>query len=65
MNAFTEAYIEAALWSSTDDDGAPLDDNFGAEDISPETLAEMVSDCEQFQADHADDIGERSIAVDM
>jgi uncharacterized protein (TIGR03066 family) len=57
MNAFTEAYIEAALWSSTDDDGTPLDDNFGAEDISPETLAEMVSDCEQFQTDHADDIG--------
>jgi hypothetical protein len=26
LDDFTDAYIECALWSSTDDDGTPLDD---------------------------------------
>ncbi len=48
------AYIECALWSSTDNadesGGAPLDDNYGPEDIAPETLAEMREDCDDFIA---------------
>lgn len=61
MNSFTLAYIEAALWSSMDnsDDqgGEPLDANYGLEDIAPETLGSILSDCAAFQRDHADDIG--------
>ena len=58
IDPFTRAYIEAALWSSTDnaDDsgGEPLDANYTAEDIAPETLAQMIKDCKAFQAAHAD-----------
>ena len=60
MDRFTTAYVEAALWSSTDnsDDrgGDPLDANYGLEDIAPESLACILADCEAFQRDHADDI---------
>ncbi len=51
---FTLAYIEAALWSSTDDDGDPLDANYGIEDIADETLAGIDEECMQFQTDNAD-----------
>lgn len=58
LDAFTLAYIECALWSSMDnsDDsgGRPLDDNYGVEDIAPDTLAEMVRDCREFQEFNAD-----------
>lgn len=61
MDRFTTAYIEAALWSSTDnsDDsgGRPLDDNYGIKDIAPETLASIHEDCQAFQDAHAEDIG--------
>jgi hypothetical protein len=54
LDDFVDAYIECALWSSTDnaDDsgGSPLDDNYGPEDIEPETLAEMRADCADFIA---------------
>lgn len=61
MDPFTIAYIEAALWSSTDESdekgGAPLDANYCLDDIAPETLASILDDCKAFQRDHADDIG--------
>ena len=60
MDEFTQAYIDCALWASTDESdesgGDPLDDNYGPEDIHPDTLAEMVADCERFQEENADDI---------
>lgn len=58
LDVFTRAYIEAALWSSTDDDGTPLDDAYGVDDIDPATLAQMVDDCKAFQADNWDDIAD-------
>lgn len=58
LDDFTEAYIETALWSSTDDDGNPLDDDYGIDDIDQATLQAMIDDCKAFQADHADDIGQ-------
>ena len=61
MDPFTIAYIEAALWSSTDNSdeqgGEPLDDNYGPDDIAEEALANILDDCKAFQRDHADDIG--------
>lgn len=43
-----DAYLECALWASTDENGEDLDDKYGPEDFAPETLAEMVSDLEDF-----------------
>jgi len=48
MDKFTHAYIEAALWS-TNDDNEPLDKNFSIDDLSPETQAKMTTDCINFQ----------------
>lgn len=49
LDAFKMAYVEAALWSSTDDKGVPLDKDHGPHEIAPETLAQMCEDCRQFQ----------------
>lgn len=49
VDDFCAAYIEAALWSSTDDDGEPLDDKYSVDDCSEECLRAMVKDCEKFQ----------------
>lgn len=48
---FTTAYIECALWSSTDDNGEPMDGLYTVDDIDPDTLARMVEDCADFQAE--------------
>jgi hypothetical protein len=53
MDAFTRAYIEAALWSSNDESdesgGEPLDKNYSIQDIAPATLRAMERDCADFQ----------------
>lgn len=50
---FLRAYIEAALWSSTDNangqGGDPLDKNYGPDDLAPETRAEMQNDAHRFE----------------
>ena len=57
LDTFTRAYIKCALWSSTDnaDDsgGEPLDRNYSAKDIAPETLQRMADDCAAFQHEAA------------
>ena len=64
LDTFTRAYIECALWSSNDwsrdDGGDPLDKNYSADDIAPETLAKIVEDCALFQVACADYIGAES-----
>jgi hypothetical protein len=45
---FFKGYTGAALWSSIDDDGRPLDDNRDDSDIAPETLEKMKDDCVRF-----------------
>ncbi len=61
INDFLNAYVEAALWSSPGHDDGPhacenLDDIFSIDDISPETLAQMREDCEDFIKANADDL---------
>lgn len=60
MDKFLEAYIAAALWSTTDgstpDGGDFLDSNYGPDDLAPETLEKMKADCTKFQAENAQDI---------
>jgi len=45
---FFSAYVAAALWSSTDDDGDPLDREFSVDDLSPSCLEKMRFDCCDF-----------------
>ena len=54
MDRFTAGYLECALWSSTDDTGEPLDDNYGVEDLAPEALAQAIEDCREFQEVNAE-----------
>jgi hypothetical protein len=57
MDKFTQAYMEAALWSSTDnltpDGGEPLDRNFNTSNIAPESVRKMEEDCRLFQEQNA------------
>ena len=45
-----DAYIETALWSSTDEDGRPLDDTYCPGDISVKFHNEAVDTCRDFLA---------------
>lgn len=54
LDRFVDAYVECALWASTDDTGEPMDDTFGPEDIAPTTLEEMRRECASF-VDYAGD----------
>lgn len=41
-------YVTCALWSSHDDDGVPLDSEYGPDDIDENVSANMRADCESF-----------------
>lgn len=64
LDEFLDGYIEAALWSSTDESddsgGEPLDRNYCEGDIAPETLARMRADCLVFLSHK---LGGRLIAI--
>lgn len=49
MRAALAAYVECALWSSTDESGEPLDALYGADDLAPETLAKMDRELREFE----------------
>ena len=48
QSAFLNAYVEAALWSSIDNEGTPLDANHGILSFSEETWEKMRADCKKF-----------------
>jgi hypothetical protein len=62
IDPFVDAYLEAAIWTSTVDgqgDGdnpEPMDAYFGVGDIHLETLAEMIADCAKFVDANGDDL---------
>ncbi len=67
FDEFTQAYLVAALWASTDETnpeqgGEPLDDNYDIEDIESDTLSEMVDDCLRFQKENAELITDENVA---
>ncbi len=51
---FYIAYQTAALWSSTDEDGTPLDKQFLLSDIDDHTQGVMRDDCVKFWEKHRD-----------
>jgi len=57
MKTFLESYIQTALWSSANDDGESLYDDYTVDDFAPETIAKMKEDCTAFQKANADNIG--------
>ena len=60
LDTFTTAYLEAMLWSTTDESddsgGEPLDANYTTADLSPEAMARCVADCQAFLAECSDDL---------
>ena len=52
FDQFVRGYVDAALWSSTDNadasGGRPLDDNYTAADIARASLQSMKRDCARF-----------------
>ena len=63
MDDFSDAYITAALWSSLDDEGEPLDRNYSEDDLDKETFNKMLVDASNFQ-NHNADLLERAYDVD-
>ncbi len=58
LDVFFDAYVEAALWSSTDEStpsgGYPLDKSYGRSDFTREALHKMRKDANAFALAHAD-----------
>lgn len=50
-NKALEQYLETALWSSTDEDGTPLDKNYGVSDFAPKAVEAARKDLDAFMAD--------------
>lgn len=52
LQAMVTGYIACALWSSndesTEDGGEPMDQNYGPDDITPESRVKMFEDCANF-----------------
>lgn len=45
---FIREYMVCALWSSTGDDGEPLDANYSIDDMAADTRDAMTADCHDF-----------------
>lgn len=54
LDAFTRAYIECALWSSTTDDGTPLDRDYSVGNLTRNALRDIISVCADFQRSNAE-----------
>ena len=69
VNEVIEAYIEAALWSTTDESdengGEPMDLNYTKDDIDPESLQRIIVDCTQFVHDNIELIKAGNITSEM
>lgn len=63
LDAFTTAYLECALWASTESDeegnmGDSLDENHDLESFDLESLQAAIADCKAFQEENADDLAD-------
>ncbi len=56
LDEFFNAYVTAALWSTSGDDCEHLDEHFTIEDIDPDSLADMRIECDKFATDNYNDI---------
>jgi len=60
IDAFTQAYVDAMLWATSDNSndqgGEPLDKNYSIDDIAESAMEKIVADCKRFQEENASDI---------
>lgn len=56
LDDFTRAYLNTALWSSTDEQGEPLDKNYDISDLAPEALDAAIKDATTFQSRNTIDL---------
>lgn len=56
LNTFVSQYILCALWSSTDDNGDSLGDNYSADDLTEESYAKIVEECTAFLTENVEHI---------
>jgi hypothetical protein len=56
LNTFYEAFLDCALWSSTDDNGKPLEDTYEACDIDLVCRDRLKLECQDFYDAHYDDL---------
>lgn len=50
MNKILSAYLVCALWSSTQDNDSPFDDDFSIEDFAPESVESAEKEINDFLA---------------
>ena len=50
IKKFVKGYLEAALWSSTDEEGEPLDKTYDVRDFSEEAVRKATEDARKFIA---------------
>lgn len=55
------SYVACALWSSTDDQGEPLDDGRDIDDLPAETLAKMRDDVADFVFGNSRDLNRSTL----
>lgn len=64
LKSFTNAYITAALWSSTDESnesgGEPMDANYDAGDLADKAMAQMQREAQAFYDAHGDKFTEEN-----
>lgn len=58
LTKFQEAYLDAAMATSMDDGGRPLDRNYGPGDIAESSYNQMLRQASKFEYEHAEDIGD-------
>lgn len=56
LEHFTASYLATALWSSSDENGTPLEVNYSTDDIDSEILEWMRAECARFYNENRDDI---------
>ena len=56
------AYLEAALWSSTDEEGEPLDAVFSVDDFAQSAVDQAASDLDDFFAANEEAIEESGLS---
>lgn len=54
IDSFTRAYLICALWSESDDNDSPLQENYDIENLGPGALDVAKQDCALFQRQHED-----------
>jgi hypothetical protein len=51
---FATGFIETALWSSTDDEGEPLDDTYSIDDFTKASLEQLLATANDFESANED-----------